>query len=90
MQKFAYFVPTFPHHLKPLMRDNFQSTCLCRHPRIDGWIPLDGAPLKRSNSVFIVAPSFSFRDLWGTWHLYFPSRSLAWNSRSRSRGVAAG
>jgi hypothetical protein len=43
MQKFPYFVSTFPHHLKPPMRDDFPFTCLCRHPRIDGWIPLDGA-----------------------------------------------
>src|SRR5450755_397319 len=43
MQKFQYFVPAFSHHLKPLMRDGSQSTCMLFHPRIDGGIPLDSA-----------------------------------------------
>src|SRR4029077_3234198 len=43
MQKFPDFVPAFSHHLKPLMRDGSQFTCMLFHPRIDGGIPLDGA-----------------------------------------------
>src|SRR5580704_19786056 len=43
MQKLPDFVPAFSHHLKPLMRDGSQFTCMLFHPRIDGGIPLDGA-----------------------------------------------
>src|SRR5229473_8643540 len=43
MQKFPDFVPAFSHHVKPLMRDGSQFTCMLFHPRIDGWIPLDSA-----------------------------------------------
>src|SRR5229473_2498320 len=43
MQKLPDFVPTFSHHLKPLMRDGSQSTCMRLHPRIDGRIALDSA-----------------------------------------------
>src|ERR1700722_18408398 len=43
MQKLPDFVPAFSHHLKPLMRDGSQSTCMPFHPRIDGRIPLDTA-----------------------------------------------
>src|SRR2546427_5969696 len=43
MQKLPDFVPAFSHHLKPLMRDGSQFTCMLFHPRIDGWIPLDSA-----------------------------------------------
>src|ERR1700694_1141469 len=43
MQKFPDFVPAFSHHLKPLMRDGSQFTCMLFHPRINGGIPLDSA-----------------------------------------------
>src|ERR1700724_291435 len=43
MQKLPDFVPAFPHHLKPLMRDGSQFTCMLFHPRSDGGIPLDSA-----------------------------------------------
>jgi hypothetical protein len=43
MQKFPDFVTAFSHHLKPLMRDVSQLTCMLFHPRIDGGIPLDSA-----------------------------------------------
>src|ERR1035438_8530867 len=43
MQKLPDFVPAFSHHLKPLMRDGSQFTCMLLHPRIDGGIPLDSA-----------------------------------------------
>src|SRR5882757_7048481 len=43
MQKLPDFVPALSHHLKPLMRDGSQFTCMLFHPRIDGRIPLDSA-----------------------------------------------
>src|SRR3979411_2202070 len=43
MQKLPYLVPALSHHLKPLMRDGSQFTCMLFHPRIDGGIPLDSA-----------------------------------------------
>src|SRR5207253_1345015 len=43
MEKLPDFVPAFSHHLKPLMRDGSQFTCMLSHPSIDGGIPLDGA-----------------------------------------------
>jgi len=43
MQKLPDFVPALSHHLKPLMRDGSQFTCMLFHPRIDGGIPLDSA-----------------------------------------------
>src|SRR6476620_8933200 len=43
MQKLPDFVPALSHHLKPLMRDGSQFTCMVLHPRIDGGIPLDSA-----------------------------------------------
>ena len=43
MQKLPDFVPTLSHHLKPLMRDGSQFTCVLFYPRIDGGIPLDSA-----------------------------------------------
>src|SRR5579864_5647772 len=43
MQKLPDFVAALSHHLKPLMRDGPQSTCMLFHPRIDGGIPLDSA-----------------------------------------------
>src|SRR5882724_4442006 len=43
MQKLPDFVPALSHHLKPVMRDGSQFTCMLFHPRIDGGIPLDSA-----------------------------------------------
>src|SRR5438128_9707739 len=43
MQKLPDFVPALSHHLKPLMRDDSQFTCMLPHPRIDGGLPLDSA-----------------------------------------------
>src|ERR1700682_6180865 len=42
-QNLPHSVPSFSLHLKPLMRDGSQSTCMLFHPRIDGGIPLDSA-----------------------------------------------
>src|SRR5579864_1498422 len=41
MQKLPDFVPALSHHLKPLMRDGSQFTCMLFHPRINSGIPLD-------------------------------------------------
>jgi hypothetical protein len=41
MQKLPDFVAALSHHLKPLMRDDSQFTCMPFHPRIDGGISLD-------------------------------------------------
>src|SRR5271170_1453357 len=43
VQELPNFVPAFSHHLKPLMRDGSQFTCMLFHPRIDGGIALDSA-----------------------------------------------
>src|SRR5882724_3066477 len=43
MQKLPDFVPALSHHLKPLMRDGSQFTCMLFHPRIDVGIPFDSA-----------------------------------------------
>src|SRR5487761_196143 len=43
MQKLPDFVPAFSHHLRPLVRDGSQSTCMFFHPRIDGGISLNSA-----------------------------------------------
>src|SRR6266699_6389471 len=43
MQELPDFVPAISHHLKPLMRDGSQFTCMLFHPRIDGEIQLDSA-----------------------------------------------
>src|SRR5450755_2369214 len=45
MQKLPDFVPAFSHRLEPPMRDVSQwtGTLFRLHPRIDGWIVLDGA-----------------------------------------------
>jgi hypothetical protein len=71
MQKLPDFVPTFSHHLKPLMRDGSQSTCMRFHPRIDGEIPLDSA-----------VESQQFRS-----HRRSTSRSATTNSSSFHRFV---
>src|SRR5882724_5678215 len=63
MQKLPDFVPAFSHHLKPLMRDGSQSTCVLFHPRIDGGVPLDSA-----------VESQQFRS--HRRHTFLPSRSV--------------
>src|SRR6266705_3227605 len=54
MQKLPDFVSALSHHLKPLMRDGSQFTCMLFHPRIDGGISLDSTVESR-NSAFMVA-----------------------------------
>src|SRR5215469_10426385 len=72
MQKLPDFIPAFSHHLKPLMCDGSQSTCMLFHPRIDGGIPLDSAvesqqfPSHRRSTLLL---SRSVVIL----HSYFPS-----------------
>ncbi len=55
MQKFADFVATVAHHLKPVMRDGSQFAGMLPHPRIDGWIALDSIVESHNNSDFMVA-----------------------------------
>ena len=43
MQELPDFVPAFSHHVKPVMRDGSQFTCMLSHPSIDGGSPLDSA-----------------------------------------------
>src|SRR5215468_8776521 len=43
MQELPNFVPAFSHHLKPLMRDGSQFTCMLFHPQIDRGIALHSA-----------------------------------------------
>jgi hypothetical protein len=62
MQKLPDFVPAFSHHLKPLMRDGFEFTCMLFHPRIDGGIPLDSA-VESQQFRFHRRSTFCFRDL---------------------------
>src|SRR3981189_1160490 len=63
MQELPDFVSAFSHHLKPLMRDGSQSTCMLFHPRIDGWIPLDSAvELQQFRSHGHVTPSWRFQS----------------------------
>src|SRR3989475_12267954 len=62
MQKFPDFVPAFSHHLKPLMRDGSQFTCMLFHPRIDGGIPLDSA-VESQQFRSHRRSTFCFRDL---------------------------
>ena|SRR5712671_2532382 len=64
MQKFPDFVATFSHHLKALMRDGSQSTCMLFHPRIEMAGSRSTAPLNRSNSVLIV---MSHRHVTPSW-----------------------
>src|SRR5580704_12477004 len=62
MQKLPDFVPAFSHHLKPVMRDGSQFTCMLFHPRIDSWIPLDGA-VESQQIRSHCCSTFFFRDL---------------------------
>jgi hypothetical protein len=63
MQKLPDFVPALSHHLKPLMRDGSQFTCMLFHPRIDGGIPLDSAVQSQQVHSHRRSP-FCFRDQW--------------------------
>src|SRR6201997_2561989 len=43
MHKLPHFISAFSHHLKPLLRDGSQFTCMLFHPAIYSRITLDGA-----------------------------------------------
>jgi len=43
MQELPDFIPALSHHLKPMMRDGSQFTCMLFHPRVDGGVALDSA-----------------------------------------------
>jgi hypothetical protein len=76
MQELSDFVPAFSHHLKPLMRDGSQSTCVLFHPRIDGGVALHSA-VESQQFRFHRRSTFCFRDLWVTQHPYLPSGKIA-------------
>jgi hypothetical protein len=63
MQKLADFVSAFSHHLKPLVRDRSQYTCMLFHPRVDGGIPLDSA-VESQQFRSHHRSTLGFRDLW--------------------------
>src|SRR6266705_1670087 len=91
MQKLPDFVPAFSHHLKPLMRDGSQSTCMLSFIDASMAGSRSTAPLNSSNSVLIDRSTFCFRDLWLRSTLTFPpGKPLVWNSRSCRRSVAPG
>jgi hypothetical protein len=88
MQKLPDFVPTFSHHLKPLMRDGSQFTCMLSHPSIDRGIALDSA-VESQQFRSHRRSTFCFRDLWLRSNLTVPpAKSLVWNSRSSRKSVA--
>src|SRR6202162_2332992 len=62
VQKLPDFVPALSHHLKPVMRDGAQFTCMLFHPRIDGGIPLDSA-VESQQFRSHRCSTFFFRDL---------------------------
>src|SRR5271170_6910963 len=72
MQKLLDFVPASSHHLKPVMCDGSQSTCMLFHPRIDGGIARDSA-IESQQFRFHRRSAFCFRDLW-LCALYLPSK----------------
>jgi hypothetical protein len=76
MQQLPDFVPALSHHLKPLMRDGSQFTCMLFHPRIDGGIPLDSA-VESQQFRFHRRSPFCFRDQWLRCTLTFPSANPA-------------
>src|SRR5215831_19230377 len=87
MQKLPDFVPAFSHHLKPLMRDGSQSTCMVLHPGIDGGIPLDSA-VESQQFRSHRRSAFCFRALRLVTTLTFPpAKSLVWTSLSCRRSV---
>src|SRR5450432_3465708 len=63
MQEFADFVAALSHHLKPLMGDGSQFTCMYFHPGIDGGIALDGA-VESQQFRSHGRPCFCFRQQW--------------------------
>src|SRR6478736_7278478 len=76
MQKLPDFVPALSHHLKPLMRDGSQFTCMLFDPRIDSGIPLDSAVESQQFRSHRRSP-FCFQDLWLRSTLTFPAANLA-------------
>src|SRR5256886_886884 len=76
MQKLPDFVPALSHHLKPLMRDGSQFTCMLFHPRIDGGVPLDSA-IESQQFRSHRRSTFCFRDLWSRSTHTFPPANPA-------------
>src|SRR5712672_4724267 len=85
MQKLPDFVPAFSHHLKPLMRDRSQFTCMLFHPRIDGGIPLDGAV---ESQQFHSHRRSTFFAIYG-YITPYTRRPLACRARGNERGISS-
>jgi hypothetical protein len=77
MQKLPDFVSALSHHLKLLMRDGSQFTCMLFHPRIDGGIPLDSA-VESQQFRSHRRSTFCFRDLWLRCYLPSSKSGAAW------------
>jgi hypothetical protein len=88
MQKLPDFVPALSHHLKPLMRDGSQFTCMLFHPRIDGGIPLDSAVESQQVRSHRRSP-FCFRDQWLRCTLTFPSANPAMTAMVPPRPIVS-
>src|SRR5215469_2020611 len=85
MQKLPDFVPAFSHHLKPLMRDGSQFTCMPFHPRIDVGIPLDSA-VESQQFRSHRRSTFCFRALrLASTPTFPPAKSFVWTSLSCRR-----
>src|SRR5437870_10753183 len=82
MQKLPDFVPAFSHHLKPLMRDRSQFTCMLFHPRIDGGIPLDSAV---ESQQFRSHRRSTFFEIYG-YVTPYTRRALACRARRNDKG----
>src|SRR5437879_5246054 len=76
MQKLPDFVPALSHHLKPVLRDGSQFTCMLFHPRIDGGIPLDSA-IESQQFRSHHRSTFCFRDPWSRSTHTFPPANPA-------------
>src|SRR6185437_15118416 len=84
MQKLPDFVPAFSHHLKPLLRDGSQFTCMLFPPRIDGRITLASALQSKqfgSPGHWIAEPSvldIEFAQKSKATHLRCKSNVMIW------------
>src|SRR5260370_8116397 len=58
MRKLPNFVPALSHHLKPMMRDGSQFTCMLFHPLIDAGTPLYSAIQSHQFRSHPPSPSF--------------------------------
>src|SRR3979411_3122581 len=86
MQKLPDFVVSaLSHHLKPLMRDGSQFTCMLFHPRIDGGIPLDSAV---ESQQFRSHRRSTFFEIYG-YVAPYTRRPLACRARRNERDISS-